>query len=84
MNQDEIYTKQAKWYESSTGNSDLAMTVKGAAIAFIPLIISILKARGVEITEGQVTEFIEQVFTLVSVSLVLFGMARKVYYFFRK
>lgn len=84
MNQDEIYTKQSKWYESSTGNGDLAMTVKGAAIAFIPLIISLLKAQGVEITEGQVAEFIEQVFTLVSVSLALFGMARKGYYFFRK
>lgn len=84
MDIDEIKTNKVKWYESSTGNSDLAMTVKGAAIAFIPLIISLLKAQEVEITEGQVTEFIEQVFTLVSVSLVLFGMARKVYYFFRK
>lgn len=84
MEPNEIYTKQVKWYESSTGNGNLAMTVKGASIAFIPLIISILKAQGVEITEGQVAEFIEQVFTLVSVSLVLFGTVRKAYYAFKR
>jgi len=84
MEPNEIYTKQVKWYESSNGSGNLAMTVKGAAIAFIPLIISILKSQGVEITEGQVAEVIEQVFTLVSVSLVLLGTVRKAYYAFKR
>lgn len=75
---------QVKWYESSNGSGNLAITVKGAAIAFIPLFISILQSQGVEITEGQVVEFIEQVFTFVSVSLVLFGTVRKGYYLFKR
>ena len=84
MEPKEIYTKQVKWYESSTGNGNLALTVKGAAIAFIPLLISLLKSQGVEITEGQVAEVIEQAFTLVSVSLVLLGTVRKGYYLFKR
>lgn len=84
MEPNEIYTKQTKWYESSTGSGNLAITVKGMAVAFIPLIISILRSQGMEITEDQVAQAIEQLFTFVSVSLVLFGTVRKGYYFLRK
>lgn len=84
MDSNEIYTQQTKWYESSNGKGDLSATVRGMAVAFIPLIISILRSQGMEITEDQVAQVIEQLFTFVSVSLVLFGTVRKGYYFLRK
>jgi len=84
MDSNEIQTKQVKWYESSNGSGNLALSVKGASLAFIPLIISILRSQGVEITEEKVTEVIEQVFTLVSVAFVLLGTVRKAYYAFKR
>ena len=84
MEPKEIYTKQVKWYESSTGKGNLALTVKGAALALIPLTISVLQSQGVTLTETQIAQFIEEVFTFVSLGLVLLGTVRKGYYLFKR
>lgn len=78
------FNKQNKWFESSNGSGNLALTVKGAALALIPLTISVLQSQGVTLTETQIAQFVEQVFTFVSLGLVLLGTVRKAYYAFKR
>lgn len=71
-----------KWYQSSTGTGDLALTVKGALVAFVPLVLMVLNSQGVSITQSDLMDMINTFFTALSAVMVFWGLARKVYYSF--
>lgn len=69
-----------KWYQSSTGSENMALTIKGALLAIVPVVIAILSSQGYALTENDVVEVINSAFTTVSAVFVFFGLARKLYY----
>lgn len=73
-----------KWYESSTGTGNLALTVKGALLALVPVAIAVLSSQGINLAESDVVDFINSVFTALSAIALVFGLGRKVYYSLKK
>ena len=69
-----------KWFTSSTGSGNMALTIKGALLAIVPIVIAILSSQGYTLTENDVVEVINAAFTTVSAIFVFFGLARKMYY----
>lgn len=69
-----------KWYQSSTGSENMALTIKGALLAIVPILIAVLSSQGYTLTENDVVEVINTGFTAVSAVMVFFGLARKMYY----
>jgi len=69
-----------KWHQSSTGSENMALTIKGALLAIVPVVIAILSSQGYALTENDVVEVINSAFTTVSAVFVFFGLARKLYY----
>lgn len=72
-----------KWYESSTGNNTLSLTIKGAMISFVPVAVALLHSHGIAIADDQVTGFINQTFMFASALVVFIGVCRKAYFWFR-
>lgn len=75
-----------KLLRSSANPEKVGMTVKGALIGFVPLVIIVLSLLGVNLPEGSVTNLIEAITTLavagagfVSAAMILFGLIRKLY-----
>lgn len=73
-----------KWYESSTGTGNLALTVKGALLALVPVAIAVLSSQGINLAESDVVDFINSVFTALSAIALVLGLGRKVYYSLKK
>lgn len=71
---------ESKWYHSSNGSQNLALTVKGALLAIVPIIIAILTAQGFSVTENELVDLINSIFTAVSAIAVVAGLTRKFYY----
>lgn len=71
-----------KWYQSSTGSENMALTIKGALLAIVPVLIAILSAQGYTLTENDVVDLINTGFTVVSAVALFLGLARKTYYAF--
>lgn len=69
-----------KWFTSSTGSGNMALTVKGALLAIVPIAIAILSSQGYTLTENDVVDVINTGFTVVSAVAVFLGVARKMYY----
>lgn len=69
-----------KWYQSSTGSENMALTIKGALLAIVPIVIAILSSQGYTLTENDVVDVINTGFTVVSAVAVFLGVARKMYY----
>ena len=71
-----------KWYISSTG-SGLSLTIKGVLVGIVPLIAGLARTYGYDLTEGELFNFIEAGFQAVSLSMVVFGLARKLFFKFK-
>jgi hypothetical protein len=74
-------TKNIKtdWYVSSTGQG-LSLTIKGALMALVPLILFWAKAKGLPLSEADITNTIEQITTGIAAGIVVAGLFRKAYY----
>lgn len=68
-----------KWYMSSTGDGSLSLTLKGALVGFVPVLMIALKVAGVDIAETEVVSVIDNLFTGVSALLMALGLLRKLY-----
>lgn len=68
-----------KWYSSSTGEG-VSLTLKGVAIALIPIIISVARFYNIEVTENELMEFINAAFAAISACMIVYGLGRKAYY----
>jgi len=71
------------WYTSSTG-SGLSLTIKGVLVGVVPLIAGLAKIYGYDLTEGELSNFIEVGFQATSFTLVFFGLARKLFFKFNR
>ena len=69
-----------KWYQSSTGSENMALTIKGALLAIVPIIIAVLSSQGYTLAENDIVDLINSLFTVVSALALFFGLARKLYY----
>ena len=75
-------TNQA-WYVSSTG-SGVSMTLKGVLVGLVPLIAGLARTYGYDLPDEELFDFIEAGFQAVSLTLVVFGLGRKLFYKFRR
>ena len=71
------------WYTSSTG-SGLSLTIKGVLVGLVPLIVGLAKVYGYDLTEGDLLNFIDVGFQAVALTLVVFGLGRKLFYTFKR
>ena len=69
-----------KILKSSTRSGNLSLTVKGLFLALIPITISVANYYGIILDENILLDGVEQLFTAISAVMVLFGLARKIYY----
>ena len=67
-----------QWFQSSSGNGDLALTIKGLLVALIPLFIIAAKFYNVELMYDEVLSVIEGVAGAISAIMVAFGLIRKI------
>ena len=73
-----------KWYTSSTGTGDVSLTIKGAMVAIVPLIVMIANTQGFAVDESIIISFIDSIFTVVASVMVVVGVCRKIYLSFKK
>lgn len=63
---------------SSTGNGTVSLTIKGILIGLVPLVVAIARTYGYELPEEDITTVITQIFEIVSASIIVIGLARKI------
>lgn len=68
-----------KWYQSSTGDGSLSLTLKGAIVGLVPLFMIVLKWQDVQISETEMVAAIDNLFTGISALMMAFGLLRKFY-----
>lgn len=74
--------KLAKKYPALGSSADpnkLSLTIKGALVALVPIIVLVLKGVGLDVTEVEILDIINQGFVVVSSVMVFAGLARKLY-----
>lgn len=71
--------KQGHWYNSSADHNKIAMTIKGFAVAAVPLLIAIAASMGIDIAEADLVQFIDELSRIVASGMIVIGLARKVY-----
>ena len=74
-----------QWFLSSTGNSDLSLTIKGLLLSVIPLFVAVAQMRGVIIEQNTIDTFVSAIVTIVqgvtaivSSVMILRGFFRKI------
>ncbi len=72
-----------KWFLSSTGTEDLSLTLKGFLLSIGPLAILAAKSFGYQIEQQQIEQVILAVTSIVSGLMILWGVARKIYFYFK-
>lgn len=83
--------QMAKWYESSAGTGKLAMTIKGLFVAVVPVAILFAKYAGVDLSAEELNDVgaavvgvVQSVGLVISGSMVVYGLSRKVAVKFKK
>lgn len=68
-----------KWYQSSSGTGSVSMTIKGSAVAIIPIVIYLASLNGYNLTETEVGDLINAGATAISAIMIFIGIVRKIY-----
>lgn len=82
-----LYMSIAKKYPllgSSADPEKIALSVKGYALAVIPVIVMIAGFAGVDLTQNELTELLNAVLGVVSSICIVYGLGRKIYLKFVK
>lgn len=70
---------------SSVDPEKLSLTVKGVLVGIVPVAAFLVKAySGIELDQNLVLEAVDQVAKVVSATMVLLGLVRKIYVYFKK
>lgn len=69
-----------KWYHSSDGSGNLSLTVRGAIVAIVPIVVAILSSQGIQVDQNVIIEFVDSIFAVIAAAMIAFGLGRKVYY----
>ena len=63
---------------ASSGNpAELSTTIQGGLIALAPIVIALMQARGVQVTETQIVDIVQQFLAILSVATLAYGSVRK-------
>lgn len=87
---DEIYQnknkimKKTPWYISSANPEALSMTIKGALLMYVPFILALLANFHIVITNTALVQIITDVSFATAGLMLIGGILRKVYYWFKK
>lgn len=68
-----------KWWASSTGTGDLALTVKGLLLALVPVTLTAAKYYNIELVEEQLVEIINAAVAVISALMIFIGLIRKAF-----
>ncbi len=68
-----------KWFESSTGSGDLALTIKGLLMLLVPSLLFVSQSFGWNWSESDVTNWIILISSLVSCGMLVYGVIRKAF-----
>ena len=69
-----------KWYNSSSNNEDLSLTIKGILIAWIPMAIAVGQFFDLPLTTAELTGIVQDIVALISAIMVVYGLGRKIYF----
>jgi glucan phosphoethanolaminetransferase (alkaline phosphatase superfamily) len=67
-----------KWFESSTGSGDLALTIKGLLTMLIPSLLFVSQSFGWQWSETNITNWIILISSLISTAMLVWGVMRKI------
>lgn len=70
--------------QSSANPKELSMTIKGAVIGFVPIVIALFQLLGIGVSEELLIDIIQAIGVFVSSFIMLFGLLRKAYYTIKK
>jgi len=73
-----------KFLVSSANSENISLTIKGIAVAVVPIILLVLNNAGVEISQTEIDEIVSVIISLVSMAMVAYGLLRKIYFFVKK
>jgi len=68
---------------SSADPNKIALTFKGIAVGLIPVIILVAKAFSIELSQSEILDLIESITAAISGTMVVVGLGRKIWFFFR-
>ncbi len=74
---------EKKWYHSSDGSGNLSLTIRGAIVAIVPIIVAILSSQGINIDQNVVIDFVDSIFAAIAAVMIAVGIGRKIYYRFK-
>lgn len=66
-----------KIFASSKDPNEVSMTIQGAVVAMVPIIIGIFKILGVQLSETAIMDVIQGATAAVSAIFMLWGSVRK-------
>lgn len=69
-----------KWYHSSDGSGNLSLTIRGALVALVPVLVAILSSQGINIDQNVIVDFIDSIFAVLAAAMIAVGLGRKIYY----
>ena len=75
----ELLMQNSKWFLSSAGTGDLSLTLKGAFLGVVPVLVALATMQGYAISQDEVVQIINQGFTVASGVIMFVGLARKIY-----
>lgn len=75
-----IKIKKYKILGSSKNPESIALTIKGALVSLVPLLVIIFTNYNIDITSDEIMEVINAIFAVVGSIMVMWGIVRKVYY----
>ncbi len=67
-----------KWFLSSSGSGDLALTIKGLLMLLVPSLLFVSQSFGWNWSETLITNWIILISSLVSTAMLVWGVMRKV------
>lgn len=74
--------KLPKLLQSSANPENLSLSIKGFLVMLVPTILAISGVLGWSLTEGDILEVINAIVATIGGMFFLYGVARKVYYYF--
>ena len=73
-----------KWYNSSNNPNALSLTIRGALLMYVPLILTLAAHFNLPLTEAQVTEWIHDASFYLAAAMMAMGFLRKVWHWTRR
>ena len=67
---------EKKWYHSSDGSGNLSLTIRGALVALVPILVAILSSQGINIDQNVIVDFIDSIFAVLAAAMIMLALDR--------